>query len=135
MIKADIGFGDRCYTVSIAGHAGYAPKGQDIVCAGVSALTSAFLESLILLTNRDYTDGVHIETGDGLFKLAIRGIKDDQTNDIVKSLVIMLDRGLGLIERQYPDYISLYSFDFPERDNDNDTSEQTMNKNREEVRG
>lgn len=135
MIEAYIGFGDRSYTVSITGHAGYAPKGQDIVCAGVSALTSAFLESLILLTDRDYTDGVRIETGDGLFQCAIRRIKDEQTDDIVKTLVIMLDRGLGLIERQYPDYISLDTFDFPERDNDNDTSEQTMNKNREEVRG
>lgn len=135
MIKAEIGYCDRSYTVSIEGHAGYAPKGQDIVCAGVSALTSAFLESLILITNRDYTDGVLIETGDGLFQCVIRRIKDEQTNDIVKSLVFMLERGLDLIERQYPDYISLYSFDFPERDNDNDTSEQTMNKNREEVRG
>lgn len=135
MINAAIGYGDRSYTVNIAGHAGYAPKGQDIVCAGVSALTSAFLESLILITNRDYTDGVFIETGDGLFQFGIRGIKDEQANDIVKSLIFMLGRGLDLIERQYPDYISFHTFDFPVEGNDNDTSEQTMNIYREEDKG
>lgn len=135
MIKAEIGYGDRSYTVSIEGHAGYAPKGQDIVCAGVSALASAFLESLLLIINRDYTDGVFIETGDGLFQFGIRRIKDEQTDDFVRSLVFMLERGLNLIERQYPDYILLNTFDFPQRGNDNDTSEQTMNTYREEDKG
>ncbi len=135
MINAEIGYGDRCYMVSIVGHAGYAPKGQDIVCAGVSALTSAFLESLILITNRDYTDGVFIETGDGLFQVGIRGITDEQTGDNVKTLVFMLKTGLEQIERQYPDYLEFNTFDLPERDNDNDTSEQTMNEKREEDKG
>ncbi len=126
MIDAVIGFGNGKYAVSISGHAGYAPKGQDIVCAGVSALTSAFLESLISITNRDYTDGVFIETGDGLFQVGIRGITDEQTGDNVKTLVFMLKTGLEQIERQYPDYLEFNMFELPERDNDNDTSEQTM---------
>lgn len=39
---------DGCITV--AGHAGYAPIGQDIVCAGVSALVTAFVASVEELT-------------------------------------------------------------------------------------
>lgn len=32
--------------LQITGHAGYAPAGQDIVCAGISALSCALLEHL-----------------------------------------------------------------------------------------
>lgn len=135
MIKAEIGFSDRDYTVNITGHAGYAPKGQDIVCAGVSALSSAFLESLITIIGSDYADGLFVETGDGLFCLGIRGIKNAESEDIVKTLVFMLKTGLEQIERQYPDYIKFNMFSYPEKGYDNDTSEQTMNEKREEVRG
>ena len=36
MIKAV--YDSDALTLTLSGHAGYAPKGQDIVCAGVSAL-------------------------------------------------------------------------------------------------
>lgn len=36
---------DDCY-VHIVGHANAAPKGQDIVCAGVSAMVGTLLENL-----------------------------------------------------------------------------------------
>lgn len=36
--------------VKIRGHAGYAPHGQDIVCAGVTALTQTLVESIETLT-------------------------------------------------------------------------------------
>ena len=42
MIRA--AFGKNCLTVE--GHAGYAPKGQDIVCAAVSALVYALIGTL-----------------------------------------------------------------------------------------
>ena len=35
--------------IRITGHAGYAPKGQDIVCAAVSALVYAYVEELMKL--------------------------------------------------------------------------------------
>lgn len=42
MIRAVFGR-DR---VTVTGHAGYAPKGQDIVCAAASALVFALIGSL-----------------------------------------------------------------------------------------
>lgn len=39
---------DGCITIE--GHAGYAPAGQDIVCAAVSALVACFLASIEELT-------------------------------------------------------------------------------------
>ena len=37
--------------ITISGHAGYAPHGQDIVCASISALTQVFIASVKELTN------------------------------------------------------------------------------------
>ena len=39
--------------VKIRGHAGYAPRGQDIVCAGLTALTQTLVESLETLTGNE----------------------------------------------------------------------------------
>lgn len=39
--------------VKIRGHANYAPHGQDIVCAGVTALTQTLVESLETLTGNE----------------------------------------------------------------------------------
>ncbi|MCI7181565.1 MAG: ribosomal-processing cysteine protease Prp [Schaedlerella sp.] len=32
--------------IKISGHAGYAPQGQDIVCAAVSAITQTLIKSI-----------------------------------------------------------------------------------------
>lgn len=39
--------------VKIRGHAGYAPRGQDIVCAGVTAITQTLVESIESLTGNE----------------------------------------------------------------------------------
>lgn len=54
--------------ISIAGHAGYAPRGQDIVCAAITALTQTFRLSVQQLTEdkiyHDISPGVaYIYTG------------------------------------------------------------------------
>ena len=46
MIRADIKHKDGVYTVRISGHADFAPKGSDIVCAGVSSLCMAFYNAV-----------------------------------------------------------------------------------------
>lgn len=40
-------------TIKVRGHANYAPHGQDIVCAGVTALTQTLVESLETLTGNE----------------------------------------------------------------------------------
>lgn len=51
MINILITHGDERIEVSIKGHAGYNLDGQDVVCAGVSALAQGILE---------YLDGLHL---------------------------------------------------------------------------
>lgn len=47
-------------TLTITGHANYAPKGKDIVCAGVSAIYQSALLGLMAIA-KQYPDHVHIE--------------------------------------------------------------------------
>jgi uncharacterized protein YsxB (DUF464 family) len=44
-----------CNSISIRGHAGYAPPGQDIVCAAVSTLVQTFIASVEELTADEIT--------------------------------------------------------------------------------
>ena len=43
MIQADFRVGDHDYDLTIQGHAGYSDAGNDIVCAGVSAIAYTLL--------------------------------------------------------------------------------------------
>ena len=135
MIKAEIHYIDNSYYIKVNGHADYAPKGYDIVCAGVSALTSAFYGALFAASVQDYCHSFKVVTDDGEFCVFIDRIKNKCADETVRSLLLMLGAGLDVIERQYPAHLKLNVFDLPERDNDNDTSEQTMNSVREEDKG
>ena len=135
MIKAEIGYGKNSYLVNINGHADYAPKGLDIVCAGVSALTSAFFDALAAAAVKEHCNRISLYMCDGHFSVYIDRINKKTVDDMVRSFLLMLSEGLASIERQYPAHLKLNVFDLPERDNDNDTSEQTMNIDREEDKG
>lgn len=92
MIKAAI-FNDGYV---ITGHAGYAESGQDIVCAGVSALAQATCFTLNRTNNAifDMRDGdmsVHITNPD----------------DVSSAILEVLENGIHLISREYPDHVSL----------------------------
>lgn len=79
--------------LTITGHAGYAPRGYDIVCAGVSALYESLLHGL-----GKYEPGF-IPADDGFTLLHPSGIGKafiENFLDCVKDL-----------ETQYPDHIEL----------------------------
>ncbi len=135
MIKAEISYGENSCIVKICGHAGYAPKGQDIVCAGVSALSSALLEAAVFYVNRENTAFFGAEVNDGCFEMRILGIREEGLIGRLNALFFMLRAGLEQIERQYPSHLSLDIFEIPSTGNDNGTSEQTMNTYREEDKG
>ncbi len=91
------------------GHAGYAPAGQDIVCAGVSALLwglLSYLESEVAA----HVVGVPVSerptvvyrVGNGLIRLSTRGM---QGIDLAAWAVTAA--GLELISTHYPHHIRL----------------------------
>ena len=82
--------------ISIKGHAGYAPHGQDIVCAAVSALVQAFYVSVQQLTadqvKADFSPGKAV-------------IEYGNLSDVAKLLEDSLFVGLNLISDNYPDHV------------------------------
>lgn len=81
--------------IEATGHSGYAPKGHDIVCAGVSALFNAFISSA-------QKDIEAIET-DGLSRAIIK----NPTNETMAKYS-MLVTGLTDIADEYPEYVTIY---------------------------
>lgn len=93
----------RAFT--LLGHADYAEPGQDIVCAGVSAVsfgTVNAIESLLKIEISCETD----ET-DGLFRAVFPVGEDAKTEEqlqlLLRSMVVMLES----IEESYHDYVTI----------------------------
>jgi uncharacterized protein YsxB (DUF464 family) len=93
----------RIRAFTLLGHADYSEPGQDIVCAGVSAVsfgTVNAIESLLKLELVCDTD-----EKDGLFKAVIPSLSDPATDEklqlLLDSMVVMLQS----IEESYGEYM------------------------------
>lgn len=98
---------EKCITgFHVQGHARFAPKGKDIVCAAVSAVAFGTLEALRTLTvvSCDYdapTPGVlDVRVGQ-------EAVHDHDAQLLLRSFVVMI----GQIARHYPEYVRLYDAD------------------------
>jgi uncharacterized protein YsxB (DUF464 family) len=60
MIKVRVDMGSGDLTIDVKGHAGYAPHGQDIVCAAVSAIVQTAVLGLESIA-AGYPDFVEVD--------------------------------------------------------------------------
>ena len=101
-------------TLTAEGHAGYAPSGQDIVCAGVSALLYgyvAYLEGLSSIATAEAAsegggggcDETHlaVEESDGRLWVRTRGLGGLDLRGFA-----VTEAGLRLIAAAYPGYVT-----------------------------
>lgn len=84
--------------IRITGHAGYAPQGQDIVCAGVSALVQTLIQSIEELTN----DQIEYSMASGSVR-----IKYGELSATAQSLMASFFVGARMIADTYPDHVVL----------------------------
>lgn len=84
--------------LTVRGHAGYAPKGSDIVCSAASGLVYALAGYLINLKRRGYCINA-IEEGYADI------VCDEEYSEAMKLLCI----GLVQLEATYPENISVYN--------------------------
>ena len=87
---------DDCL-VTAEGHSGYAPAGQDIVCAGVSTLLQTFAERL--MSHGFLEEDAQLEDG----FLAVKGIPVEP----VRWWLDFVAAGLQMIEEEFPDNLSV----------------------------
>ena len=100
---------DEGLEISAVGHAGQAPRGEDIVCAGVSALLYGFVAYLETLppiaTAEAGGEHPHLECseGEGLLRIKTRGLGDADTNGWRVTAA-----GIRLIAAAYPTCVVLH---------------------------
>ena len=89
------------YYVHLKGHAGYAPNGSDIVCAGISTLANAFIlhceeaqEKRECIVNT-----CRLNSDDGEIEYIVDGNVKDAFN--------MLKLGIEALASDYPEYVSI----------------------------
>ena len=88
---------DEVFELTAEGHAGYAEKGQDIVCAGVSAIVYALIGWL----ENNIESYVSIDERNGEVVIACEG--DEQ----VEAVFYMAAIGIENIANTYPDHVEI----------------------------
>ena len=83
--------------IRVQGHANFAPKGKDIVCAAVSSLVNTTLNSLDGFKKSE----IDIKDGEVTIDIKHKVKRDDQVR------LEMLVKGLKIIAKQYPDKIKV----------------------------
>ena len=86
------------HTLSVVGHAGYSGEGNDIVCAGVSAIVYALLGFLHNQPDKEKRLTGRVESGETV----IFWQGDDQASS---SAFRMAEIGLLQIAQKYPEYV------------------------------
>ena len=79
----------------VAGHAGYAESGQDIVCSAVSALTITTINSLDAFTNQTFE--IDQDEEDGVITVNFLEDLNHDAELLMNSLIL----GLKSIENEY----------------------------------
>jgi len=98
MVKVDI-FRDEQQAIvgfKTYGHAEVAPKGADIVCAGISALTQA----AVLGLQRHLGRSVTLEVRDGYLAVLLQGGADEKTSAVLETMLIGLQEIAALYRKR-----------------------------------
>lgn len=84
--------------ISVLGHAGYAPPGQDIVCAAVSALVQSMILSIESLTE----DKIEYSISPGSVT-----VKYENLSERSKTLIDSFFIGASSIAEEWSDYVRI----------------------------
>lgn len=87
------------HNLSVTGHAKYSPKGQDIVCAGVSAIVYALIGWLE--NNAEDTTFASIDENNGEVALSVEG------DERVATAFSMAAIGIEAISVTYPAHVNI----------------------------
>ena len=92
--------------LQLDGHANFAASGKDIVCAGISMLTQALLQTLIDQEKEKKTHLFWAGSPDLGF-LRVEAAPGKKYEDEIRACFRMCVTGLRMLEEKYPDYIKL----------------------------
>lgn len=89
----------------VQGHAQYAEPGQDIVCAGVSAVTIGAINAVEELLGIELP--VEERGGGGYLRCLIPNLEDELLDDKLQLIIASMISSLKTIQRDYKSYIKI----------------------------
>lgn len=95
-------YNGHSYTLTCRGHAGYAPAGQDIVCAGISALCGALELTLENLRQAGHVRNPFCRVTQAYFRACAKSA--DESNAVETAFETVYN-GLCRISEAYPDFL------------------------------
>lgn len=107
MIRAAFFQREGRFCTCIRGHAGFAPAGKDIVCAGASALALTLASCLRREEERGRLRLFSIQQEPG--RLEIQAAPTLSGLERISALLEWAEEGFRLLARQYPEYVALES--------------------------
>ena len=90
---------------TLSGHANFAKRGRDIVCAGVSAVSFGAVNSIFALTN--VKPQVKQGGKGGYLRCELPDIEDRATEEKVQLLLEAMIVSLQTIEKEYGQYMQI----------------------------
>jgi len=95
--------------MSVEGHSGFARKGSDIVCAGVSALCASLAAGLERLEERGKISAFEYRISSGCFFCVFKDGEEGCGNGLFESACL----GLVMISDAYPGYVGISEYVSP----------------------
>lgn len=89
--------------VTASGHAGFAPRGQDIVCAGVSTLLAAAAETAARMNRDGLLEECTVRLEPGNAEIAMEPTPEGRAK--AETVMEMLRAGAALLEEMYGQYV------------------------------
>lgn len=83
----------------VSGHAGFAPSGEDIICAMVSVLTQTPI--LGLEQHLKYQPLYHVDETDGVLEVKL----NSAPNELTQAILATMEYGLQDVAEQYSQYV------------------------------
>ena len=107
MIKVTIGDRDGVLWLSMAGHAGTAPKGQDIVCAAATMLMYTAAQAALDMCSRGELESPpSVMLDDGNAGVSFR--PEEWAMEKGRLALDVIRRGLEVLGKRYPENVAIY---------------------------
>lgn len=107
MIQVTIGDRDGMLWLSMEGHAGAAPKGQDIVCAAATMLMYTAAQAALDMGSRgELQTSPSVKLDDGSAGVAFR--PKEEAIEKGRLVLDVIRRGLEVLGKRYPENVAIY---------------------------
>ena len=103
MVTAEYSDKDHEHVLTLRGHAGAAPKGEDLICAGVTTLVEALAACLLDMRKKKLTHKCLLSLGDGVAAFDVIG--GEGAKDLVAGAFSTTVAGLQWLSDNYPDFV------------------------------